>query len=459
MKIVLTNTVAHVIEATSAEHKFLYQLLAYKDTSARHRRYYKGDGFVHLYSPLDPRFPAGFMREVYEAARAANLTIQYADRRTRPIEPNESADLSWLRDYQLEAVQAASKRTRGVIWAPTGSGKTEMAIGLTQLLPCRWLFLAHRAQLVYQAATRYQKRTGKEAGVIANGVWEERHFTAATFQTLYKRLKDSDAPTLSFLSKIDGVIIDEVHTLPATSYYQVSNALKNAYYRIGLSGTPLLRDDHKSCMVIGATGSVVYRIKAQTLIDAGQLAEPVIRMTPCEQEIDIPPAKTSRQRAKVWARVNDELIVNSDTRNAIIVDLVRRAAKPSLVFVARLDHGKILAAAIRSEGIDVEFVSGNKVTPQRLAAIKRLERGDVDVLVCTVVFNEGIDIPELRSVVIAGGGKSAIAALQRIGRGMRRPNGKSTFEVWDIADTGSLLETHAKKRRAAYRIEGYEVHE
>ena len=94
------------------------------------------------------------------------------------------------------------------------------------------------------------------------------------------------------------------------------------------------------------------------------------------------------------------------------------------------------------------------------AAIKALEFHEVDVVVCSKVFQQGIDIPELRAVVIGGGGKSIIAALQRLGRGGRATENKSTFELWDVADEGCMwLRRHARARRKAYLSEGYQVRE
>jgi superfamily II DNA or RNA helicase len=75
-----------------------------------------------------------------------------------------------------------------------------------------------------------------------------------------------------------------------------------------------------------------------------------------------------------------------------------------------------------------------------------------------VIFQEGIDIPALRSVIIGTGGKSTIASLQRIGRGMRMAEGKHEFEVWDVLDQGQKwLKAHALGRFQAYGREGHEV--
>jgi superfamily II DNA or RNA helicase len=113
---------------------------------------------------------------------------------------------------------------------------------------------------------------------------------------------------------------------------------------------------------------------------------------------------------------------------------------------------------LRDTGINVELVDGKHATGARKTYIEALERGDLDVLICTVIFQEGVDIPDLQSVIIATGGASSIAAIQRMGRGMRKVAGKTTFEVWDIMDTGDKwLEKHSRERGRAYLDEGHEV--
>ena len=81
------------------------------------------------------------------------------------------------------------------------------------------------------------------------------------------------------------------------------------------------------------------------------------------------------------------------------------------------------------------------------------------MLVSSVVLQEGCDIPSLASIVVGAGGKSAIATLQRLGRGTRTDGGKKTeFQVFDVADKGNpWLVKHARARTKAFLSEGFEV--
>lgn len=109
-------------------------------------------------------------------------------------------------------------------------------------------------------------------------------------------------------------------------------------------------------------------------------------------------------------------------------------------------------------GLRAGYVHGAHTTEQREAAIEQLVAGRLEVLVCSVIFQEGVDVPALRSVVIAAGGQSTIAAIQRVGRGLRKSEGKTSCVVWEVLDRGQRwLEAHARARRLAYQAEGYEV--
>jgi superfamily II DNA or RNA helicase len=279
-------------------------------------------------------------------------------------------------------------------------------------------------------------------------VWREEEFTVATFQTLVRAVAAKDPRASAFLKSVQGVIIDEVHVAPADTFFQVLMALENAYFRVGMSGTPLDRTDKRSVLTIAATGRIIYTITPDVLIDAGVLARPRIKLMAMPQESELP----------TWQGVYGECVVRSVVRNRAVVDMVRMAEKPCLVFVKEVTHGKRLNKTLMKAGFNSDFVWGTSSTDARKSDVKRLVRGDIDVLVCSVIFQEGIDIPELRSVVIVSGGKSVIATLQRLGRGMRVVAGKKEFEVWDFDDQGNKwLERHARARRKAYVDQGYET--
>lgn len=251
-------------------------------------------------------------------------------------------------------------------------------------------------------------------------------------------------------------MVHNCHVLPAQTFFEVAQAC-DAYYRVGLSGTPLARGDRRSVLAIATTGPVIHRVKAETLVDAGILARPKVKMLTVNQALS--PAPT-------WQGVYGDKVVRSAVRNAKIVAAAQRAAKPSLLFVKEISHGKTLVKELARAGVKADFTFGGHSTDWRKTSINALTRGAIDVLICSVIFQEGVDIPELRSVVNGAGQASIIAALQKLGRGMRIEkdadgkvkDGADVFELWDIYDTGNpWLEKHSRARRNAYLSEGHET--
>lgn len=471
MWIELGNLHARVVKSTPDECAWLDDYLAFPDRDAHFRmrkvpKSKRGDGKIHMLSPHLLTFPAGFVQQVAAQAKADGHVVQVLDRRRRPEKPDPRALVDWLRPYQREALDVARTIERGVFHHPTGAGKTELMVALAELYPkSRWLILTHRKDLIANTSDRFARRTGEVVGMIGEGAFKPERVTVAMFQSLAAQIRSRNKRTLDFLASVNGVMIDEVHIVPAATYWRVLMAIDNGYFRFGFSGTPFARGDKKSIFTWGAVGPVIHKIEPEALIEAGVLARPQIRMVRTQSK----PVDT-----RSWTEAYDQLIVRNKRRNAKVVAAALRAVKPCLLFVNHVQHGKQLELELRARGARVEFVWGKHALKSRQAAIERLVMGQVDILICNVIFQEGIDIPELQSVVIAQAGKSIIAVLQRVGRGMRKRSRdgeitKEAFTVYDFKDVGcgcpardkhktcEWLEKHTRYRLAAYTSVRYSV--
>lgn len=475
----LENLYTTIVDASVDEWAWLKGYLMFEDQKSA---FYRAGGKTRRGKPKrysllqNGAYPAGLTAQVRRAAHERGFRFDVIDKRVPPtnaprtIEDVDPSLYDWLFDDQVEGIAAALKRTRGILWHPTGAGKTEEAVALANCVPdATWLFLVNEADLMHNAARRFEKRTDEVAGRVGDGYCQIERFTAATFQTLARGLakprskagQEKHELLTKLMSTVDGLIIDEVHTLPADSFFRVAMSAKRAYYRIGVSGTPLARGDKKSLYSVAATGEIIHRIKPETLMAAGRIARPTIYMVPLVQAAD----------EVNYGAAYKKLISKSTGRNHAVVECVKRVAKPALVFVAHVDHGRRLTKLLVKAGINAEFVWGEKNIAQRDDAIRRLRWGDLDAIVCSTVFQTGTDIPEVAGMVIASGGKSDIAAIQRIGRGSRVTEHKKTFEVYDILDrdagfkiegtkhpsSAKWMEKHSKARQRAYVAEGYDV--
>lgn len=457
MLVELGNVWAQVKTATDEELSVLTDYVSCEDT--RYIPWSAGSWAMEPRSPrclLDRRsgkFPAGLTVGMRRAFARVGVTVQFVDSRVRPCEPDLDPSLyAWLRDYQADTITTIARRGgRGVVKVPTGGGKTELIVALTRVYACEWLALVHRADLVVQTAARYTLRTGERAGTFERGAWRRgtSNLTVASFQCISAALKKRAPGVQELVRGIQALNTDEVHAQSADSYFRVSMAFTNAYYRIGQSGTPLDRGEFDTLRTIGALGPLLHEVSTAPLIANGTLSKPTICMQMCRQE---------SSETAAWRDVYRDLVVHSAKRNAVLADMTMRAQKPCMLFVDETAHGEALQKTLRARGLNVAFATGGDALDSRRRKIRELVDGGTDVLICTVIFQEGIDVPELRSVVIGTGKSSAVACLQRIGRGMRTCVGKGSFEVWDVLDLGQRwLEKHSAARLATYEREGHTV--
>ncbi len=454
MRVEVDCATARVVEGTPDERRWLREYLTFEDPQAR---FHNGDPLIELVNPVDDSFPSGFAGKVRKAAatrthpsgRLDPIEVELVDVRTRPP-PRVPVDLSWLRPYQQQAVEAALTRTRGIIQMPTGAGKSVAAAAIIASVPeAKWLVLVPQSDLLEQFAKHLRERLGEEPGLIGDGHWNPQRVTVATFQTLSRRMsKQRDQATYAFMRSVQGMIVDEAHSVAAGTFSFVTSKATNAFYRLGISATPLDRSDRKSIFVLGQFGGIIHKVTSAELRAQGYLAEATIRMARLEQGCGAP----------TWQGVYGECVVRSKPRNALVAEMAARVAKPALVFVSQVKQGKVLMPLLKAKGLKAEFVWGEDDTDGRRTAIKALVEGRLDVIVASNVFAQGVDIPSLAGIVNAAAGMSVILTLQRLGRGTRITESKRRFEVWDVLDDGNRhLAKHGRQRLDVYENEGFVV--
>jgi superfamily II DNA or RNA helicase len=379
---------------------------------------------------------------------AKELHCQLIDEREPVAEPKALA--KFLRPYQGEAVETGFLATRGILSAPTGAGKTLMTAGLCTGAEVAWLYLVHRPNLVAQTAKKLRELLSEPVAEIRGGVdrLDDARIVCATFDSFRSHRFAS-----YILDRIGGLIVDEVHRAPTATALACLVNTEKAYYRIGLSATPLLRTDTRDIQTIGLFGPVIHEVGAQELVEQGFLTDLVFHWLP----VALPWFSGSAD----WQKFYDEAVVNSHDRNTAIIQAAVRAPKPAIVFAKKRAHAQLLTegiqAALASDNA-VELVNGDCSTKEREGVIERTRSGETKVIVATAVFYEGVDIPEVASVIIASGGSSAIEAIQRIGRGTRIHEGKTACHIYDVADYGHhWLRKHTEDRFNAYQLAGWNV--
>ena len=427
------------------------RLLSYKQKGYVFSPAYKAgvwDGRIELMN-RSGGFPAGLVPWLVARLKHEGIRVELKD--TRPPSLAQLPRLEGLhnntefRPHQDEAIAAGLAKERGIIHHATGSGKTEVMIELNRLIGQQSLVLVHRKDLLYQTAERFMATLdiGKNViGIIGDGMWEPRDLTIATFQTLHRRLKERDEEVKRWLREdIGQVHVDEAHHLPAKTYERVMTQLVNARWRLGYSATPDKEGDPETMFKVSAhLGPTIHRATGTALIDKGHLVPVDVFI------VRVPPSAVAYQDYDGAIRYG---IVENLTRNQMIGDIARKCsasrAGPVVILVERIAHGERLAWELGTE-----FVSGSSPTAVRQRAWTRLKEGSLRLLVTSKIADEGLDIPPLSYLILAGGGKAPHVTIQRVGRGMRTAKGKQNLFVFDFLDSGKWLSAHSKNRRRTY---------
>lgn len=407
------------------------------------------DGYIHLTN--GNRFPSGLVDDVVASlAGYMNVNTFYKDGYRFVADGIDLSSINVLhgielRDYQVQAVRGLLNNIRGVAKMATNSGKTAVIGAIAKLIPGDVLILTTKKDILYQTVDWLGMYLGESIGIVGDGKDDVQRVTVGMIQTLVSRTDDNIVQ--AWLNGLDCVMFDECHHLPSQTAQQIMYSIP-APYRFGFSGTPLSYDKLTDLILIGATGPVVTSIEVTNaqLIEAGISAKPVVYM----EYIDDP---------DYWDEdyhfAYDACIVNNQTRNGNIFSFVTgKEWKSVLILVERVEHGKLLSGVIDG----AVYVDGNNSMDERRNALDLLRQGNGSIIVATPVFDEGVDVPAVELLVLAGGGKGHKRLLQRIGRGMRRKEGDNVLMVLDFADdTNSYLSYHSDCRYEIYLQEGFEV--
>jgi superfamily II DNA or RNA helicase len=428
------------------------------DFSQRPPRRVKKTDYLKYFQ--NKRFPTGWAGKFFrkyqdldlEGGRGAYKKITWEDCRDKPpfSFPLEHTHIYPLRDYQQEAFEAALLQSRGIVYHATGAGKTVLMAKLLAELNLPSLIIVPSLNLLLQTSGDLIGFLGEEnVGTIGEGVFEPSKFTVATVQSIWSKMKNNDEDTKKLFKSLHCLFIDEAHHINVAgrnkiqnTYFQIAQVC-NTYYRFGLTATPGEEGELERELLEGATGSVIHTISSSHLIRLGLLTRPVIEMYKIT-----PPMRISDYQAAYR-----ENILKNAKRNAAVVRLANKYAKEGnsvLIIVNRVqEHGSVLKDLI-PESV---FMSGNTAGSDRKEIFEDFANKDIKVLISTVV-NEGVNIPSMDVIIMAGGGKSNKQTIQRVGRALRKSKGKHIARIIDFYDADNgMLERHSKARMTTYKKE------
>jgi superfamily II DNA or RNA helicase len=157
-----------------------------------------------------------------------------------------------------------------------------------------------------------------------------------------------------------------------------------------------------------------------------------------------------------WEALTEIGICGNHTRNgtAILLANVSSATGPTLVLVPRVTLGEMYARKIQGSIL----VYSKMPKKARREAMEEFKAGNVRTMIATSLADEGLDLPNVHTLVMVSGGRSAQKTIQRASRALRRAPGKDTAIIHDFKDTfHPLAQAHSKKRVKCYKELGCSI--
>lgn len=318
--------------------------------------------------------------------------------------------------------------------------------------------------LLYQFHKEMEKSLGIKVGIIGDSLCDIRKinvcsiWTAATAFNLNSKvsLDDEDwSPEVISICKKDKErirkaieknnlsIYDEAHFLATNTLQSIFKVSKQCCYHFGLSGTDW-RDDGADLLLESVCGKRIYNMPSSKLINDGFLVKPKIIF------FEVPRLDIQSSFPTIY----NKYITNNDVRNEMIEESARKLinkGRKVLILVRYISHGKYLANKLSD--IPLFFVNGEVDSKTRQEVKTSFEAGYLKCLIASSVFDIGVDIPSLDALILGGGGKSTVRAMQRIGRVIRSCDGKKNAIVVDFIDNVKYLLKHSYVRISVYETE------
>lgn len=366
---------------------------------------------------------------------APDLAVSLEDKRSEPPMPTLQLQAE-LRPYQREAIAAAVKMRDGVIVAPTGSGKTMMAMGLIAQLGLRTLILVHTRTLLEQTCLVIEQTLGVVPGRFGGGEAVLADVTVATVQTLSRHTPDALRDHFGL------VLLDEAHHCPAGTFTELIQRF-TARWRIGLTATPR-RADGLQHLMHSVLGPQIYRVQPAAMVDIGSLCAAQVQPI----ETNFAGGRLTDHTAMI-SRICQDAPRNSQILSVISATYGKRA----LVLSERVEHCVELASRLQHIGLQAYLLVGRMPLEQRQQALASFLNAPAAVLISTTsLVGEGFDCPDLDTLYLVAPSGNLTRTTQALGRVLRPVPGKPSPCVYDFVDAQTpALARNFDKRLGVYR--------
>lgn len=341
---------------------------------------------------------------------------------------------------KLEAERKVRGNFRNLIVAATGTGKTVIsAFDYKRFCrenpqsPCRLLFVAHREEILKQSLYTFR-------GVLKDANFGEMFVGAYKPESIehlfisIQTFNSQDFTEKTSSDFYDYIIVDEFHHAAAPTYQKLLTYYKPKIL-LGLTATPERMDGKNILEYFG--NRIAAEIRLPEAIDRKLLSP--FQYFGVTDVVDLNDLKWCRggydkgdlERVYTFSGIVAErradMIIQAILRYVTDIDEVK-----GLGFCVSVEHAKFMARYFNEHGIPSISLDGSSPEEERNTAKQRLVKGEVRFIFVVDLYNEGVDIPEVNTVLFLRPTESLTVFLQQLGRGLRLAEGKECLTVLDF---------------------------
>ncbi|MGI6231634.1 MAG: DUF3427 domain-containing protein [Prevotella sp.] len=348
-------------------------------------------------------------------------------------------DLMKAKDYQedilerLRVERVVHHHYRNLVVAATGTGKTVIsAFDYKRFRQshdrARLLFVAHRQEILEQSLKTFRRVLND---YNFGDVWYSGH-TPESYEILFasKDIMDSHLDELQLADDYyDYIVIDEVHHVAAKSYRQIMEKFQPKIL-LGLTATPERMDGQD--ITQDFDGHISAEIRLDTALNNRLLCP--FHYYGVTDSTDLRQVRWSHGHYDV-AELS-KVYTHNDARTAVIFHALENYLDDvhhvkALCFCVDKQHADYMAAKFTLAGLKADRLTSDNAE-ERTRLSRKLRKGEINYLFVVDMFNEGVDIPEIDTVLFLRPTESLTIFLQQLGRGLRKAKGKNHVDVFDF---------------------------
>jgi superfamily II DNA or RNA helicase/HKD family nuclease len=334
---------------------------------------------------------------------------------------------------KLDVERKRHQRWCNLVVAATGTGKTVMAALdyrrlAAELASARLLYVAHRKEILEQSLRTFRH-------VMRDGAFGELYVGGSqpgTWNHVFASIQSLTARDIASIpaAHFDIVVVDEFHHAAAPSYRALLEHLTPRVL-VGLTATPERADGLDVTEWFG--GRIAAELRLWEAIQRGLLCP--FQYFGVHDDVDL--SRLHWRRGGYDVGELDGVYTGNDARVLKVLQVVgdrvgNVRTMRALGFCVSVAHATYMAARFVAAGIPALAVSAETPTEERESALRRLRSREVNVVFAVDLFNEGVDVPEIDTVLFLRPTESATVFLQQLGRGLRHAEGKACLTVLDF---------------------------